>query len=173
MLSVTAFRLGFPGGSDSKKSACNAGDLGLIPGVFPWRRAWQPTPVFLSGESHGQRSLVGYGPWGRKESDTAGRLTISLSVTAFTLQGQNWEATTETIEPWVSEWVKPLSRVRLFATPWTVAYQAPPSMGFSRQEYWSGLPFPSPGDLPDPGIEPGSLAFQADALTSEPLGKPI
>ena len=53
-----------------------------------------------------------------------------------------------------------LSRVRLFATPWTVAYQASPSMGFSRQEYWSGLPFPSPGDLPDPGIELGSLAFQ-------------
>ena len=57
----------------------------------------------------------------------------------------------------------------LFATPWTVAYQAPPSMGFSRQVYWSGLPFPSPGDLPDPGIKPGSPAFQADALTSEPL----
>ena len=50
--------------------------------------------------------------------------------------------------------VQLLSCVRLFATPWTVAYQAPPSMGFSRQEYWSGLPFPSPGDLPDPGIEP-------------------
>ena len=52
--------------------------------------------------------------------------------------------------------VKLLSSVRLFATPWTVAYQAPPSMGFSRQEFWSGLPFPSPGDLPDPGIEPRS-----------------
>ena len=53
--------------------------------------------------------------------------------------------------------VKSLSHIQLFATPWTVAYQAPPSMGFSRQEYWSGLPFPSPGDLPDPGIEPGLL----------------
>ena len=50
--------------------------------------------------------------------------------------------------------VKSLSRVRLFVTPWTIAHQAPPSMGFSRQEYWSGLPFPSPGDLPDPGIGP-------------------
>ena len=68
--------------------------------------------------------------------------------------------------------VKSLSRVRLFATPWTVAYQAPPSMGFSRQECWSGLPFPSPGDLPDPGIEPGSPALQVDALPSEPPGKP-
>ena len=69
--------------------------------------------------------------------------------------------------------VKSLSRVRLFATPWTVAYQAPPSMGFSRQECWSGLPFPSPGDLPNPGIEPGSPAVQADALPSEPPGKPM
>ena len=57
--------------------------------------------------------------------------------------------------------VKSLSRVGLFATPWTVAHQAPLSMGFSRQEYWNGLPFPFPGDLPDPGIEPGSPAFQA------------
>ena len=57
-------------------------------------------------------------------------------------------------------------------TPWTVAQQAPLSMGFSREEYWRGLPFPSPGDLPDPGIEPGSPALQADALPSEPPGKP-
>ena len=69
--------------------------------------------------------------------------------------------------------VKSLSRVQLFATPWTVAYQAPPSMGFSGQEYWSGLPFPSPGDLPDPGIKPWSPAFQADTLTSEPPGKSL
>ena len=68
--------------------------------------------------------------------------------------------------------VKSLSCVRLFATPWTVAYEAPRSVGFSRQEYWSGLPFPSPGDLPNPGIEPGSPALQTDALPSEPLGKP-
>ena len=68
--------------------------------------------------------------------------------------------------------VKSLSRVRLFATPWTIAHQAPPSMEFSRQRYWGGLPFPSPGDLPDPGIEPGSPALQADALPSEPQGSP-
>ena len=54
------------------------------------------------------------------------------------------------------EKVKSLSRVQLFVTPWTVGYQAPPSMGFSRQDYWNGLPLPSPGDLPDPEIEPGS-----------------
>ena len=85
--------------------------------------------------------------------------------------------------------VKSLSHVQLFATPWTVAYQASPSMGFSRQEYWSGLPFPSPGDLPNQGIKPRSPAlllllllscfrrvrlcatpFQADTLPSEPPG---
>ena len=65
-----------------------------------------------------------------------------------------------------------LSRVWLFGTPWTVAYQAPPSTGFSRQEYWNGLPFASPEDLPHPGIELRSPAFQADSLTSEPPGKP-
>ena len=57
---------------------------------------------------------------------------------------------------------------QLFRTPWTVAYQAPPSMGFSRQDCWSRLPFPSPGDLPNPGIKPGSPTLQADALPSEP-----
>ena len=57
-------------------------------------------------------------------------------------------------------------------TPWTVAYQAPPSRGFSRQECWSGLPFPSPGDLPDPEIKHGSPTSQADTLPSEPPGKP-
>ena len=63
--------------------------------------------------------------------------------------------------------VKSFSRVRLFVTPWTV-YQAPPSMGFSRQECWSGLPFSSPGDLPNPGIKPGSPTLHSDALPSEP-----
>ena len=64
------------------------------------------------------------------------------------------------------------SHVQLFVTPKTVARQAPLSMGFSRREYWSGLPFPSPGDLPDSGIKPWSPALQADSLPSEPPGKP-
>ena len=63
-----------------------------------------------------------------------------------------------------------LSRVRLSVTPWTVARQAPLSMEISRQEYWSELPFPSPGDLPDPGIEPRSPALLTDSLPSEPPG---
>ena len=69
--------------------------------------------------------------------------------------------------------VKSLSRVQLFAISWTVVYQASLSMGFSRQEYWSGVPFPSPGDPPDPGIEPRSPALQVDTLPSEPPEKPI
>ena len=67
--------------------------------------------------------------------------------------------------------MKSLNHVQLFATPWTVAYKAPLSMEFSRKEYWSGLPFPSPGDFPDPGIKPRSPALQVDALPSEPPGK--
>ena len=72
------FDPGFPGSSDSKESACNAGDTGLIPELgrspeegngFPSPMEWEPTPVFLPGESHGQRSLVGYSPWGCKELD--------------------------------------------------------------------------------------------------------
>ena len=76
-----------------------------------------------------------------------------------------------TVCPGFSE-VKSFSRVRLFETPQTVDHQAPLSTDFSRQKYWSGLPFPSPGDLPDPGIEPRSPALLADALPLEPSGKP-
>ena len=68
--------------------------------------------------------------------------------------------------------VKSLSRVRLLVTPWTAAYQAPPSMGFPKQEYWSGLPFSSPGDLHHPEIKFGSLELQVDSLPTEPPGKP-
>ena len=72
---------------------------------------------------------------------------------------------TETFSP--SVWTEHTSHM----APWTVAYQAPPSMELSRQEYWSRLPFPTPGDLPNPGIEPLSSALQADSLLSEPPGK--
>ena len=66
-----------------------------------------------------------------------------------------------------------VSRIRFFLTPWTIAYQAPLSMEFSRQEYWSGLLFPSPGNLPNPGIKPRSPALRVEALPSEPPGKPF
>ena len=66
-----------------------------------------------------------------------------------------------------------LSHIRLFETPWTLARQAPLSMGISRQEYWSGLPLPSPGDLPDPGIEPASPALAGGFFTLRALGEPL
>ena len=65
-----------------------------------------------------------------------------------------------------------LSPVQLFAIPWTIVHHVSPSMGFSKQEYWNALPFPSPGDLPNPGIEPVSPALQADPLPSQSSGKP-
>ena len=67
--------------------------------------------------------------------------------------------------------MKSLSHVRLFAKPWTIVHQSPLSLEFSKQEYWSGLPFPSPGHLPDPGLELRSPALQREALQSEPPGK--
>ena len=75
---------------------------------------------------------------------------------------------------WVSFWCESevAQSYPILCHPWTVAHQAPPSMEFSRQDYWSVLPFPSPGDLPDPGIEPRSPTLLADALPSEPLGNP-
>ena len=104
---------------------------------------------------------------------------LKLDQTAPFTFGKDWKThLTKKIRRYVHryflKWKKEesLSHVWLFATTWTVTYQALPSMGFSRQEYWSGLPFPFPGDLPNPGIEPGSPALQADALPSEPPGKP-
>ena len=111
---------------------------------MPWRRDRLPTTVFLPRES----------PWTeepeRLQSMGSQRVrqdqvTFILFIFLLFVQGRGNLLI-----------VKLLSRVRLFATPWTGAYQALPSMGFSGQEYWSGLPFPSPEDLPDPAIEPGS-----------------
>ena len=91
------FCSGFPGGSDSKESAYNAGALGLIPGGegggVPWRREWQPTPVFLPGEFRGQRSLASYSPWGRKQSDTTDQPTLSLSFLQSIRKGKGKEVT--------------------------------------------------------------------------------
>ena len=145
------------------------------------RRKWQPTPVLLPGKSHGQRSLVGYSLWGRKESDTTERLHFHFHFHSFTsrmkprlfsmaFSGSMIHSLAQadlsgasglpshlpfSFSPFHSSGVsffnarkrkvkvKSLSRVRLFVKPWTAAYQGPPSMEFSRQEYWSGVPVPS------------------------------
>ena len=88
-----------------------------------------------------------------------------------TCAGSEEETRTQKLSPYEQVKVKSLSRVRLFANPWTVAHQAPLSMGLSRQEYWSGLPFPPPGDLTNQRIEPRSPALQEDPSPSEPPGK--
>ena len=92
--------LGFPSGSDGKESACNVRDPGSIPwvGKIPWSRAWQPTPVFLPGEFHGQRSLAGYSPWGHKGSDMTGHLTPSLIYIYYIL----YTYTHTFYEPWLA-----------------------------------------------------------------------
>ena len=86
---------------------------------------------------------------------------------------QNLEYLTVDLEQSTNIKRQSLSRVRLFVTPWTVAHQVFLSMEFSRQECWGGLLFPSPGNLPSPGIEPRSPALQADSLPPEPPGKPL
>ena len=85
--------LGFPGGSDGKASACNVGDPGSIPGLgrSPRRRKWQSTPPLLPGKSHGRRRLIGYSPWGRKESDTTERLDFILSSNSTSIYPEQME----------------------------------------------------------------------------------
>ena len=133
-------------------------------GKTPWRRKCQPTPVSLTEKFHGQSNLVGYIPWGHKEQTQLEHTHTHHSLVSHPHQ---------ILSNLLKVKVQSLSRVQLFETPWIVDYQVPPSLGFSRQEYWSGLPFPSPQDLPNPGIEPGSLTLQADTLPSEPPGKSL
>ena len=118
---------------------------------IPWRREWQPTPVFLPGEFYGQRSLVGYSPRGHKKSDTTEQL--------------NWTEGTQCV-------CESLSHVPLFMTPWAIAHQAPLSIEFSRQEYWSWLL----RDPPNPGIKsksPDPTALTGRFFTTVPPGKPV
>jgi len=125
-----------------------------------WRRQWQPTPVFLPGESQGRGSLVGCCLWGRTESDMA-------EVTQQQQQQQQHSI--------VKQLFSELPWVQFFVTSWTVAHQAPLSMEFFRQEYWSEWPFPTPRDLPNPGIEPclpASPALAGGFFTTVPPKNP-
>ena len=126
-----------PGGSVDKDFTCRCKKHRFDPWVrkISWRRAWKPTPVFLPGESHRQRSLAGYSPWVCKEQDTTEVIEHKHKSMLISQTGP------------VSLFMLLLSHfssVRLCATPQTAAHQAPRSLGFSRQERWSGLPFPSP-----------------------------
>ena len=139
-----------------------------------WRRKWQPTPLFLPEKSHGQKSLVGYSWWGREWSDMTERLIwsvlIFLPVYNYyqfylkekhrTVKNTHFKSILKIYYIYFVCLILIAKSCLTLVTPWTIAHQALLSMGFSRQEYWSGFPFPSPGDLPNPGIEPRSPALQ-------------
>ena len=146
--------------------------------LLPWRRKWQPTPVFLPGRSHGQRSLIGYSPWGCNA-----RVRYDLATKPpppFEWAGSSNECHEALGATQILLWRWPQWRWKSEVTQscLTLCHPVDCSLpgcsvhGIPQQEYWDGLTFPSPGDLPDPGIEPGSPALQADALLSEPPGKP-
>ena len=130
---------------------------------FTASRAAVPTSVFSPGNT--ERELLGalsarIHKKGPDPAQTRTSQVANVREQKQTLGDARVSSTTWLAPPPLSlSEVNSVSHVRLFVTLWTVAYQASPSMGFSRQEYWSGLPFPSPGDLPNPGIEPGSPAL--------------
>ena len=112
----------------------------------PLKKEMASHTSILTWGNHGERSLLGYSPWGGKESDMTEQLTLLVS-----------HHTSDNSDSKFSS-VQSLSHVRLCVTLWTLACWARLSVGFSRQEYWRGLPYPSSGDLPNPGTEPASLA---------------
>ena len=154
------------------------GSAGFDPwiGKIPWRRERLPTPIFWPGEFLiGFFVLMWLSIMSCLQILETNPLLITTSANIFSQSlGCLFILFIASFDTWklFSFVVQSLSHVRLFATPWSIAHQAPLSMGFSRQEYWSGLPFPSPGDLSNPGIEPSSPSLQIDALTSELPGKP-
>ena len=158
--------------------------------VAKWWRQWHRTPVLLPGKSHGWRSLEGCSPWGRWGSDLTERLHFHFSLSCIgegngnplqcsclenpRVGGAWWAAVSGVAQSRTRlKWLSSSSSSLTLATPCSVAHQAPLSIGFSRQEYWSRLPFPSPGELPDPGIKPRSPELQADSLPTELPGKPV
>ena len=134
--------LGLPWWLSVKESACQCRRGSFNPWVrkIPWRRKWQPTSVFLPGKSHGQRSLAGYGLWGHK--GVRHNLATEEQKHSLCIMGGGYTRVYKCI------YTRCYMLSRDPVTPQTIASQAPPSLGFSRHEYWSGLPFPPPGDLP-------------------------
>ena len=127
------------------------------------RRQWQPTPVLLPGKSHGRRSLVGCSPWGCKKLDTTEQIHFHFSL-SYIVEGNGNPLHCSCLEnprdggAWwaavcgVGYCCLVTQSYPAIATPWPVAHQAPLSLGFPRQEHWSGVSFHSPGDVPDSGI---------------------
>ena len=147
-------RRGFPGGSAGKESTCNAGDPGLIPGSGRSPGEGKGNPLQYPDLENPMECIV----HGVAKSQTLCD-TFKVSDFHFTLRGggQNLVTKTDDVSIPMCVCAKLLQSCPTLCDPWTVAPQAPLLMGFSRQEFWSGLPFPSSGDLPDPGIEPTAL----------------
>ena len=137
-------------------------------GKVPWRRAWQPTPVFLVGESPGTEELAGYNPWGCKESDTTERLNwTEVNWSSYSLITNYHNQWLHYVLCFVAQLCLTLCDPMDYSLPGFSVHGE-----FSRQESSSGLPCPPPGDLTNPGIKPRSPALQTDSLSSEPPGKP-
>ena len=160
--------LGFPDGSDGKEFACNAGELHLIPGLGnPLEESMENSCLENSMD---RGSLVDDSPWGCKELDMTERLSSEQHIRIYTticIYNFNMYGKVK-LKVLVTQ-----SSLTLFDPMDCIAHQAPISMEFPGQEYWRGQLFPSPGDLPNPGIESGPPALQADSLPSEPLGKHV
>ena len=171
---------GFPSGSELKnllgmqeRKETQVGSLGGE--EPPGKGHRQLTPVFLPGGSYGQRSLAGYSPWGRIELDmtkATEHTHASCQQAYFTAADNNISSVNLSLLRLPNFCVScfcccSVNSVRLFATPWTETCQAPLSVGFLRQEYWSGLPFPSPEDFPGPGIQSVAPALACRFFTME------
>ena len=147
-------------------SGATVGSVGHFRALVPRGDHWDKRDAFLSASdsqyphSMADRLRVSSGTSREPLSDSPLGYILRNEILALQKAWPKYELSS----------VQSLSSVRLFVTPWTAACQTPPPMGFSRQDYWSGSAFPSPGQLPDPGIEPWSPAPQADSLLSEPPG---
>ena len=147
--------------------------------TIPWGKKWQSTPVFLPGKSHRQRSLAGCSPWGRKESDTTEWLHFHL----VNLNSFHWKENSYKAHDLCIIFIKLMYMFLVHLSLPLVLVLSCPALcdlmdsstrllcpwEFSRQEYWSGLSFPSPRNFPNPGIELRSPVLQADSLPSEPF----
>ena len=146
-----------PGGSEVKESACNVGDLGWIPrsGRSPGEGHGNPLQYSSLENPMDREACLGTPTFrDEKEKKTPSREWLPGSQRKKALQGKRM-----------------INCVQFFATLWAVAHGAPLYMGFSREEYWSGLPWSPPGDLPNPGIKPRSSALQVESLPPEPPGR--
>ena len=142
--------------------------LGLQNHCGQWLQSWNQKTIASWQESDDKLSVL-------KSRDitllTKVHIVKAMVFPVVTYSCENW--TVKKAECQRIDAFRPWCWRRLFATPWTVAFQGPLMMEFSRWDYWSVLPFPYPGDLPNPGIEPRSLALRADSLPSQPPGKPL